>query len=384
MSILAECPACHYQQKYVNKKCSKCSEDLEKAKRSGRLNFWVIYRVPGNRKKIYQKCKSIEDARALDGKRKGQKKENRHFEMLPENDVTFQELSEWYLELEVVKGLKMFEILKIHSRIWNKQFGSLMVNRIKKSSIENFRTKLLSSGKSRSYIDQIVGTAFAMVNKAFEDDMLSGDCLRPFKKIKKLLKKNANARDMIFTRKQYEKLLANLPAHQVPIVATAYWTGMRKGEILGLTWDKVFLKNREIRLEIEDTKDDEKRVIPIPEPLFEMLSKIPRALHEPHVFLLKNIPLVDISKGFMSGMKGAGIPYGRNVKGGLTFHDLRHTFATDMRRAGVPEKLIMKITGHSTREMFDRYNTITPDEKEQASEQLVEFRIDNKKNVQNE
>jgi integrase len=108
--------------------------------------------------------------------------------------------------------------------------------------------------------------------------------------------------------------------------------------------------------------------------LYDILSKIPRALHEPHVFLYKNIPLVSITGGFMSGMKKAGIPYGRKVKGGLTFHDLRHTFATDMRKAGVPEKLIMKITGHSTREMFDRYNTITPDENVQASGQLVDFR----------
>ncbi len=384
MSILAECPACHYQQKYVNKKCSKCSEDLEKAKRSGRLNFWVIYRVPGNRKKIYQKCKSVEDARALDGKRKVQKKENRHFEMLPENDVTFQELSEWYLELEVVKGLKMLGALKIHSRIWNEQFGTLHVNKIKMSSIENFRTKMLKAGKSRSYIDQIVGTARAMVNKAFRDDMLSGDCLRPFEKVKKLLKKNANARDMIFTREQYEKLLANLPAHQVPIVATAYWTGMRKGEILELTWDKVFLRDRKIRLEIEDTKDDEKRVIPIPEPLYEILSKIPRALHDNHVFLYKGIPLKDVRAGFYTALKDAGIPYKRGAKGGLTFHDLRHTFVTDMRKAGVPEKLIMKITGHSTREMFDRYNTITDDEGDSAGNQLVAFRIDKKKNVQNE
>jgi integrase len=62
---------------------------------------------------------------------------------------------------------------------------------------------------------------------------------------------------------------------------------------------------------------------------------------------------------------------GRNVNGGLTFHDLRHTFVTDMRKAGVPEKLIMKITGHSTREMFDRYNTITAYEKSLANEQLT-------------
>ena len=374
MGILAECPACHYMQKLTNKKCSKCSEDLVKAKRSNRAIFWVKHRVPGNRKQHYQRCESINDARALDGKRKAQKKENRYFEMLPENDITFEELSDWYLKLEVVKALKMYAILKVHIKIWNGQFGGLQVNRIKKSSIENFRTKLLKTGKSRSYIDQIIGAARAMINKAFEDDMLSGDCLRPFKKVKKLLKKNANARDMVFTRDQYEKLITHLPKHLVPIVATAYWTGMRKGEILGLTWDKVFMKKRQIFLDIEDTKDDEKRVIPIPEPLYEILSKIPRLLHEPHVFLYKSIPLVNIQEGFKVGMKRAGIPYGRKVKGGFTFHDLRHTFATDMRKAGVPEKLIMKITGHSTREMFDRYNTITPDENELASGQLVDFR----------
>jgi integrase len=324
MGILAECPACHYNQKLANKKCSRCSEDLVQARRSGRVPYWVRYRVPGNTKQYYQRCETIEEARALDGKRKGQKKERRYLEMLPENDATFEELSKWYLDLEVVKGLKMIGALKIHAGIWNEQFGTLQVNKIKKSSIENFRTRMLKTGKSRSYIDQIVGTARAMVNKAFEDDMLSGDCLRPFKKIKKLLKKNANARDMIFTQEQYDLLIDHLPKHLIPIVATAYWTGMRKGEILSLTWNKVFMKDREIRLEIEDTKDDEKRVIPIPDPLFDILSKIPRTLHNPHVFLYKNLPLVCIKDGFGAAMKRADIPYGRKVKGGLTFHDLSY------------------------------------------------------------
>jgi hypothetical protein len=37
-----------------------------------------------------------------------------------------------------------------------------------------------------------------------------------------------------------------------------------------------------------------------------------------------------------------------------------------MRKAGVPESVIMKITGHSTREMFDRYNTVDEEDARDA------------------
>ena len=47
-----------------------------------------------------------------------------------------------------------------------------------------------------------------------------------------------------------------------------------------------------------------------------------------------------------------------SAKGGFIFHDLRHCFNTYMRRAGLVASVIMSITGHSTRTMFDRYNTI--------------------------
>jgi integrase len=62
-----------------------------------------------------------------------------------------------------------------------------------------------------------------------------------------------------------------------------------------------------------------------------------------------------------------------NVKDGFTFHDLRHTFVTNMRKAGVPEGVIMKITEHSTREMFDRYDKIDAEDKKEAVDQLEVF-----------
>ena len=44
-----------------------------------------------------------------------------------------------------------------------------------------------------------------------------------------------------------------------------------------------------------------------------------------------------------------------------------------MRKAGVSESVIMKITGHSTREMFDRYNTVDADDGMNATNQLELF-----------
>lgn len=41
-----------------------------------------------------------------------------------------------------------------------------------------------------------------------------------------------------------------------------------------------------------------------------------------------------------------------------------------MRKSGVPESVIMEITGHSTREMFDRYNTIDMDDAKKAVNQM--------------
>jgi len=42
----------------------------------------------------------------------------------------------------------------------------------------------------------------------------------------------------------------------------AYQAGMRQGEILRLTWDRVDFKVKMIRLQAEDTKTNEKRLVP--------------------------------------------------------------------------------------------------------------------------
>jgi integrase len=62
---------------------------------------------------------------------------------------------------------------------------------------------------------------------------------------------------------------------------------------------------------------------------------------------------------FEAAVRRAGIPYGRNVRGGLTYHDLRHTFATKLRAAGVHEYDIADLLGHSTTSTERRDTKVT-------------------------
>ena len=372
MAILGECPICKRKQSIRKKRCS-CGEDLDKAKNSKRVRYWINYRLPGGKQRRELVGTSIEEARDAEGKRRAQKRENRLFDVLPKSRQTFEQLCRWYIELASVKRLAMYAIKKYHLEIFNKRFGNVVVSHLKPAELQDFRIQLRQSDLSKSYIDQIVGTAKTMINMAIDNDKISADCLRPFKKTKRLLKRNANARDMIISPDQYARLILKAPRHIKPIIAVAYYTGMRKGEILGLRWHQVLLKQRLIKLTDKDTKDEEPRLIPIISPLLYQLKSIPRAINDDHVFLFRGMPLRDVRDGFVAACEAAGVPYGRNTPNGITFHDLRHTANTNMRRAGIPESVIMKITGHSTREMFDRYNTVDRDDAVRAGNDFEVF-----------
>ncbi len=372
MSILAECPVCHLKQNASNRLCT-CGENLVKAKRSNRVRFWISYRLPGGKQKRESVGFSITEAQDAEGKRKVQKRENRIFDVKPEAKMTFSELAKWYLNLESVKAKAYYKTLEINLVSFNKVFGDTKVKDIKKSDLENYQTIRKKQGLSDSYVDQEIGAARSIIYKAFDDDLISFDHVKVFKKVKKLLKKNSNARKRVLSSEEFKKLMDALPLHTKAIIAMGYYTGMRKGEIVNLTWDRVKLKKRIIKLTAQDTKTREARDIPICDALYEILKAIPVNIRDNHVFLFKGKPVRDIRSGIENACKEVGIPYGRKEKDGFVFHDTRHCFNTNMRKSGIAESVIMKITGHSTREMFLRYDTVDAEDTHKAVGQMEEF-----------
>jgi integrase len=175
------------------------------------------------------------------------------------------------------------------------------------------------------------------------------------------LKEN-NVRTGFFEYDEYVKLRDALPDDLKPLLIAGYYTGMRHGELHALQWHQVDIWSHRIVLDPGSTKNGEGRVVYMYGELFDTIlaQKKYRDARFPecqHVFF-------DYESG-ESLLKDFRIPWKKALKEtkqeGRLFHDLRRTAVRNMVRAGIPEVVAMRISGHKTRSVFDRYN-ITSEE----------------------
>ena len=206
MAILAECPFCHKKQSTKNRLCS-CGADLVESKGSKRVRYWISYRLPGGKQRREVVGYSIEEAKDAEGKRRGQKRENRIFDIKLETKMTFRELTQWYLRLEKVKSLRYYDSLQIYLKKFNEEFGNQVVGMIKVTDLENYQAKRKKEGKADATVDHEIRAAKTMVTKAVDNDMISGDCMKPFRKVKKLFRGARNARTRILGFDEYLNLI---------------------------------------------------------------------------------------------------------------------------------------------------------------------------------
>ena len=175
-------------------------------------------------------------------------------------------------------------------------------------------------------------------------------------------------RQGFFEHPEYLAVRVRLPAPWQDILDLAYYSGWRKQEILGLTWDEIDRAGGVIRLSPARSKTLVGRILPISPPIAEALARR-RARRDPGsplVFHRDGIPIRRWRTAWRTACQAAGVPT-------RFLHDCRRTAARNLIRANVPERVAMLLTGHKSRAIFDRYNIIHEQELLDAGDQLVAY-----------
>jgi integrase len=187
-----------------------------------------------------------------------------------------------------------------------------------------------------------------------------------------------NVRKGFFEHDQFLAMRAALPEYLRPVLTFAYYTGCRRGEILALKWVQVDLKERVVRLEPGTTKNDEARNLPLTTEVYETLAmqrsirntKFPAS---PWVFFNGNGGKIgQFKRSWRTACTTAGLASDEGEPDRL-FHDLRRSGVRNLIRAGVPETVAMRISGHKTRSVFERYNIVSERDLHEAARKLETY-----------
>jgi integrase len=200
--------------------------------------------------------------------------------------------------------------------------------------------------------------------------------------------KESNVREGFFEYEEFVAVRDALPHYLKPFITFAYYTGCRVDEIRNLKWSQVDLKERIVTLNPMDTKTEKGRHLYLDEDLLSEMKSLSanRHLGCPYVFHRDGHKIKDFRAAWKGACIRAGlwepkkdkdgnVIYIKNKKGQKKiikmptklFHDLRRTGVREMVRSGIPEQVAMKISGHKTRSVFDRYNIVSEDDLKEAA-----------------
>jgi integrase len=193
--------------------------------------------------------------------------------------------------------------------------------------------------------------------------------------------KETNIREGFFTRVEFEALVAHLPAYLQDFCRWAYLTGWRLGEIISLRWVDVDAEGQTLRLSWRKSKNEQARTMALGgSELAAIIDRrsaaradlIVKGIETERVFVQDNgRPVGNFRRAWRTACIAAGLcetikdaadhlVYDRQNRPvqepTRTFHDFRRTAIRNLRRAGVEETVAMRISGHKTRAVFDRYN----------------------------
>ena len=323
-------------------------------KREGKKGVsWQIDYFDPTGKRVRQSFKKKKDAEAELGKRVSLKAENRYLDVKKDYKTTLYELTEKYT-VNYQTQVSFQNAKKAYLENFNEYFGkdTLLAN-IRYVNLETYRNHLrqkpitvkkgdreiIKRLRTDAAVNREMSCLHHIFTKAVEWEMMEQS---PFDRGKPLRLKENNKRLRFLTEDEIPALLDACAEYLRWIVDCAIMTGMRRGEILNLKWNQV----RNGFIYLEKTKTNNPRQIPVSDDLEALFRKIRanRHLTSEYVFAYQGKPFSDVSHAFKGALRRVGIQ-------DFKFHDLRHTFASQLLLHGGSLKDVQELLGHKNMTM---------------------------------
>ncbi len=233
------------------------------------------------------------------------------------------------------------------------------VNYIKVRQIKEYMLKRKNEGAAGSTINK----ERQALSKMYKVLMQADFCDRNLVQDTDPADERQSQRDVYISCEHFIKIVDHCPAWTQPIFETLFLTGMRRGEALGLTWDRVNLKTRVITLNLTETKERRSKRVPVHKILAQILQEVGTVRSSAHdrVFLNPDgsLPHEDsLTRCWRNAVKAAGFDPKPTV------HDLRHCWHTNSVRSGVHPAIADAILGHGDKKksLQSLYMTISDDD----------------------
>ena len=182
-----------------------------------------------------------------------------------------------------------------------------------------------------------------------------------------------NVRTGFFEHAEFLKFRDALPFYLKGFTTFGYKFGWRVEEIADLAWSQVDRRQWGVRLEVGTTKNKGGRLIYLDSELkeiFEQLWAQRKASNRLLSYVFPNRSgdgkIRDFRFAWNKAFKESKVEH-------KLFHDLRRTAVRNMVRAGIPEKVAMRISGHKTRSVFERYNIVDDKDLKLATAQQEKY-----------
>jgi integrase len=280
--------------------------------------------------------------------------------------ITFAEFASQYLEY-----VKEYQAPKSHlnaKRVMKfavREFGPILLSALTPMHLEDYRRRRMQEKKiSATTMNIDTRSLKPCLEYAMRRGYLQINPFRSFKEIRQPRKL-----PLTFKDEEVSNLLAVVAEDLKLVISTAYLTGMRRGEIVFLQWNDIDFDERTIRVEASKeyrVKMGGARIIPLNNAMENLLKRLPR--HDPRVFMrAEGAPWPEglVTKNFKKAVRLL------ELDDQMHFHHLRHTFASNLARKGVPMPVIQSLLGHRHLRTTEGYTRIPTSAMSEALETLT-------------